>query len=160
MPYRNGDRVQMRTMDDDGLAIVRYGTVGADQSASEPVAVIFDDARGGDTIDAAHLEPVSLDSVALWVSGLDVQRDPDLRRGLAAMWRAEAESAGLSIPAMFPLGSTDHPGIGDGADSWLLAEFGTLSGTWVVRSTVDPGSPDTVVIRADRSNRQDGFTAG
>lgn len=160
MAYRNGDRVRMHTLDDDGFPIVRYGTVGAELPSGGPVVVMFDDVLGGDMVDPGDLEPVSLDSVVLAVRGLDVQRVPDLRRGLAGMWRAEADAAGLAIPAMFPLGPHEEPGISDGPDSWLLAEFGTVNGTWVVRSAVAPGSPDTVVVRADRSNRQDGFTAG
>lgn len=147
----------MRTVDDDGLPVVRYGTVGAELPSGGPVVVMFDDLLGGDIVDAGEIEAVTYDSIVLHLEGLDLVRNPVLRGGLADMWRAEADIAGLSIPAMFPLGTDDQPGVADAPDSWLLCEFTAPAGTHVVRAFVHPSAPDSVVVRADRSNHWDGF---
>lgn len=153
--FHNGDRIRVSTVDDDGVPIVRYGTVGAELPADGPVVVLFDDLLGGDIVDRSEIMLVSLDSVELRLRGSDLLTDESMRSGLAAMWRAEADVAGLTVAALFAMG--DHgAGVRNGAD-WLLAEFTHCGDTWVVRATMIDGETTTVVVRADRSNRWDGF---
>lgn len=153
--FHSGDRIRVSTVDDDGVPIIRYGTVGAELPSDGPVVVLFDDLLGGDIVDLSEIVLVSLDSVELRLHGLDLLTDVSMRSGLAAMWRAEADVAGLSIAALHALGE-NGAGVNNGND-WLLAEFANMSDTWLVRATIPTDETATVVVRADRSNRWDGF---
>lgn len=153
--FRSGDRIRVSTVDDDGVPIVRYGTVGAELPSDGPVVVLFDDLLGGDIVDLSEIVLVALDSVELRLHGLDLLTDVSMRSGLAAMWRAEADVAGLAIAALHALGE-NGAGVCNGTD-WLLAEFTNMSDTWLVRATIPLNDTTTVVVRADRSNRWDGF---
>ena len=155
MALHSGDRIRVSTVDDDGVPIVRYGTVGAELPDDGPVVVLFDDLLGGDIVDRSEIVLVALDSVELRLRGTDLLSDLAMRSGLAAMWRAEADVAGLAIAALHALG-THGAGVCNG-DDWLLAEFTHNADTWLVRATIEPDETTTVVVRADRSNRWDGF---
>lgn len=155
---RQGDRIKVCTVDDDGLPIVRYGTVGATLPSGGPVVVEFDDMSGGNIVDRSEVEAVTIDNVELVMRGTDLVEDASLRRGLAEMWRAEADLAGLDV-GMVHLFGDDGAGTRNGPDGWLLGEFTHLGVTHVVRTTVTVGHDATVVVRADRMNRWDGFTA-
>ncbi|MGA0862590.1 MAG: hypothetical protein ACO3RB_01730 [Ilumatobacteraceae bacterium] len=157
-PLRHGDRIKVSTVDDDGLPIVRYGTVGASLPDAGPVVVEFDDMLGGDIVDRSEVVAVRVDTVELVLNGPDLVSEATLRRGLADMWRAEADLAGLDIGVVHPLGS-DGAGVENGTDGWLLAEFTHIGTPHVVRTTSRIDIDDTVVVRADRMNRWDGFTA-
>jgi hypothetical protein len=148
--FRNGDRVRVTTLGNDSFPIVRYGIVGADFPATGPVVILFDDLDGGDIVDAHEIELVTLDAIELRLHGADLLHDPVMRAGLADLWRAEADLAGLSLPALFPMSSQD-------GQQFLLAEFTYANEPWVVRGALDSASPTTVVVRADRMNRWDGF---
>lgn len=153
--FHSGDRIRVSTVDDDGVPIIRYGTVGAELPSDGPVVVLFDDLLGGDIVDLSEIVLVSLDTVELRLHGLDLLADVSMRSGLAAMWRAEADVAGLTIAALHALG--EHgAGVKNGND-WLLAEFTNMGDTWLVRATIPSSETTTVVVRADRSNRWDGF---
>lgn len=156
LSFHNGDRICVRTVDDDGLPIVRYGTVGGELPSNGPIVVMFDDLLGGDIVDRSEVQLLTVDSLELRLSGVDLVNDATMRAGLADMWLAESDLAGLPIMAMFPLG--EGSGVRDG-ENWLLAEFTFESATWIVRATVPGDDPTSVVIRADRSNRWDGFGA-
>jgi hypothetical protein len=134
---------------------VRYGTVASDNRTNGPVAVLFDDLSGGDLVDASEVERIDYDTIELHLQGEDLMHDNVLRAGLTTMWRAEANLAGLTVDAMFPLGDNDA-GIADG-DTWILAEFNISGTTHIVRATRSASSPTTVIVRADRANRWDGF---
>ena len=155
--FRSGERIRVRTVDDDGLPIVRYGTVGATLPSDGPVVVMFDDLLGGDIVDRSEIEAVAVDTIELTLSGRDLADDPVLRSALADMWRAEADLAGLRIGAVRLLGH-DGTGLRD-SDGWILAEFTHETLPHVVRCLVGHGGTDTVILRADRANRWDGFTA-
>lgn len=156
MMLRGGERVCVRTVDDEGIPIVRYGTIASDHRGSGPVAVMYDDLSGSDLVDVSEIRSVDYDTVELRFAGTEVMCDAELRRGLSAMWRAEADMAGLAVQAMFPIGH-DDAGTFDGDASWTLAEFTVHGTTHVVRATVDIHDPTTVVVRADRMNRWDGY---
>lgn len=157
-PLRHGDRIKVCTVDDDGFPIVRYGTVGASLPDDGPVVVEFDDMLGGDIVDRSEVESVRVDTVELVMTGIDLVNDPALRGGLADMWRAEADLAGLEIGVVHLLGP-EGTGTPNGSDGWLLAEFTHVGAPHVVRTARVHGAGDTVVVRADRMNRWDGFTA-
>lgn len=148
--FHNGDRVRVTTTGDDGFPIVRYGIVGADFPSTGPVVVLFDDLDGGDIVNGNEIELVTLSTIELRLHGADLLLDPVLRTGLADLWRAEANLAGITIAALFPLDSQD-------ADQYLLAEFTHEGSPWIIRGAIDSDSPTTVVLRADRMNRWDGF---
>lgn len=154
LSFHHGDRIRVCTVDDDGLPIIRYGTVGGELPSNGPIVVMFDDLLGGDIVDRSEVQLLTVDSLELRLSGVDLVDDATMRAGLADMWLAEADLAGLPIRAIFPMG--DGSGVRDGSQ-WLLAEFTFESQTWVVRAIIDDDDPMSVLIRADRSNRWDGF---
>ena len=113
MMYSLGDRVRVSLTAEDGLPLVRYGFVRSVADAAGPVVVMFDGEIGGD----------------LPVSRLR-HDDPGLRRGLAPLWQAEAEDAGLDVDGMIHLN-------GDGADgpgAWNLAHFTSGGERYVLRA--------------------------
>lgn len=152
--FHNGDRICVRTVDDDGLPIVRYGTVGGELPSNGPIVVMFDDLLGGDIVDRSEVRLLTMDSLELRMNGRDLLDDDDVRSGLAQMWMAESDLAGLQVKAIFPLG--DGVGVRNG-DQWLLADFTHNGETWVIRAVPADDDPQAVLIRADRSNHWDGF---
>ena len=156
MHLRSGERICVRTVDDEGIPIVRYGTVAADNRTTGPVAVFFDDLSGSDLVDISEVHRIDYDTVELRFDGSDLFDNPALRAGLATMWRAEADLAGLRVDAIFSLGN-DDAGIANGADTWLLAEFTVAGTTHVIRTFRSPDNPTTVIVRADRANHWDGY---
>lgn len=149
MTLRPGDRIRVEAMGDDGLPLVRYGYVGGVADREGPVIVMLDGELGGDVIDLSQIKPVTITNIELCLSGSDLTSEPDLRRGLVALWHAEADSAGLDVDALHQLGD----GLRDSDDSWALAELTAGGEQYVVRAFQLPGEPDVVRIRADRPNR-------
>jgi hypothetical protein len=151
MRLHPGDRVRVETIGDDGFPVVKYGFVGGVTGADGPVVVMLDGELGGDVIDLCHVQPVSVTNVELQLGGDDLMTDPSLRRGLVALWHAEAEQAGLDVDSLHPLGD----GLRDSSDSWALAELVAGGEQYVVRAFHLPNEPDIVRVRADRPNRWD-----
>ena len=149
--FRRGERVRVSTIDDDGFPIVRYGFVCTDTATHGPVVVEFDDMLSEVIVDSSEVSAVTPETIELTLSGIDLSDDPDLRSGLAAMWHAEADLAGLRVSALFPLGA----GLRDSSDTWALAEFTFEGETYVVRVHTDPNTPNVVRVRAERPNRWD-----
>jgi hypothetical protein len=119
MMYSLGDRVRVSLTAEDGLPLVRYGFVRSVAEATGPVVVMFDGEIGGEEIAIDQLEPVTVTSLDLRLEGAGLLDDPELRRGLAPLWQAEAEDAGLDVDGMVHLN-------GDGAEPgglWTLAHF-------------------------------------
>ena len=154
--FRSGHRIRISTVDDNGLPIVRYGTVGADSVPDQPVIVLCDDVSGSDTVNISEITSLDLDVIELQLTGPDLLHDPLLRAGLAELWRAEVSRAGIHVAALFPFEKNSVVGVADG-DQFLLAEFTYNGETWVVRGTLASDVPTMVVIRADRMNRWNGF---
>jgi len=144
-----GDRVRWATTDEDGLPVVRYGFVGGVAGDVGPVVVMLDGELGGDVIDLDQLEPVTITNVELHLDGRDLIDDPDLRRGLVHLWRAEAESAGLDVDAMEPLGTGER----DLGDAWSLAALTSGGQQYVVRALPSMLDPAVVCIRAEQTPR-------
>lgn len=149
MRRQAGDRVRVRTVDDSGIPIIRYGTVQDTTVDDGPLVVVFDDSPIGDIVDVSEVEDVDVLSIELVLNGVDLSLDPDLRQGLAAMWRAEVDLAGVEILSMFPLGA----GLRDSADTWALAEVNDSRGTYILRVHTHPNEPGTVRVRADLPSR-------
>jgi hypothetical protein len=151
MRLHPGDRVRVETTGDDGFPVVKYGFVGGVTGSDGPVVVMLDGELGGDVIDLCHVQPVSVTNVELRLGGDDLMTDPSLRRGLVALWHAEAEQAGLDVDSLHALGD----GLRDSSDSWALAELVAGGEQYVVRAFHLPNEPDIVRVRADRPNRWD-----
>lgn len=146
-----GDRVRVETTADDGFPVVRYGYVGGVTGIDGPVVVMIDGELGGDVIELGDVQPVSITNVELCLAGDDLMSEPHLRRGLVALWHAEADMAGLDVDALHALGD----GLRDSSDSWALAELVAGGEQYVVRAFHLPNEPDIVRVRADRPNRWD-----
>jgi hypothetical protein len=117
--YSLGDRVRVSLTAEDGLPLVRYGFVRSVADTSGPVVVMFDGEIGSEEIALEQLEPVTVTSLDLCLEGDGLVDDPELRRGLAPLWQAEAEDAGLDVDGMVHL---NGDGVGPGG-SWTLAHF-------------------------------------
>jgi hypothetical protein len=148
---RPGDRVRIETMADDGLPMVKYGFVGGVAAGDGPVVVMLDGELGGDVVDLCHVQLVSITNVELCLAGSDLMNEPALRRGLVALWHAEADTAGLDVDGLHPLGD----GLRDSNDSWALAELFAGGEQYVVRAFRLPHEPDIVRVRADRPDQWD-----
>ncbi|MFM2071006.1 MAG: hypothetical protein RLZZ623_1269 [Actinomycetota bacterium] len=141
-----GDRVRVETTADDGFPVVRYGFIGGVTGADGPVVVMLDGELGGDVIDLCDVQEVSITNVELCLTGDDLMTEPHLRRGLVALWHAEADNAGLDVDSLHPLGD----GHLDANDSWALADLFAGGEQYVVRAYCLPHEPDVVRVRADR----------
>lgn len=151
MSLQPGDRVRVRSTGDDGLPLVRYGSVGGVTGPNGPVVVMLDGELGGDVLDLTDVEPVSVTTIELRLTGDDLVDEPTLRSALARLWQAEADAAGLAIDALHPLVDARR----DSADSWVLAELVAAGEQYVVRAARSPNDPGVVIVRADRPNRWD-----
>ena len=142
MIFNHGDRVRWEATADDGLPLVRYGFVRSVPNVPGPVVVMFDGDLGGEVIDIDQLEAVSITSVELRLEGDDLLDDPDLRRGLTSLWRAEAESAGLDVDSIRPHGYGDHDGYG----GWHLASLTSGTERYAVKAVHRNGH---IVVHAE-----------
>ena len=155
MNFRPGDRVRFECEGEDGLPVVRYGFVGgvADSDGTDvqegTVVVMLDGELSGEQVDLSNIQPVTIMTVELCLSGSDLLTESELRRGLVALWHAEADSAGLDVDALHPLGDGER----ESSDSWSLAELMAGGEQYVVRAFQLPHEPDLVRIRADRPRR-------
>jgi hypothetical protein len=134
--YSLGDRVRVSLTAEDGLPLVRYGFVRSVADATGPVVVMFDGEIGGEVISIEQLEPVTVTSLDLRLEGDGLLDDPGLRRGLAPLWQAEAEDAGLDVDGMVHLN-------GDGAEGagvWTLAHFTSGGERYALRAVPMPRS--------------------
>jgi hypothetical protein len=143
--FRAGDRIRVERTGDDGLPLVRYGFVGGIPSGVGPIVVMLDGDLGGSIVEPHEIRHVELGTVELNLSGADLLDDPELRRGLVALWQAEADSAGLEVGRLRPIGD----GRRDSDDSWALAELTFGDQLYVVHAISQPADPNTICVRAD-----------
>jgi hypothetical protein len=146
---RPGDRVRIETTADDGLPMVKYGFVGGVGGGDGPVVVMLDGELGGEPVDLGSVQLVSITNVELCLAGSDLMIEPELRRGLVNLWHAEADTAGLDVDSLHPLGD----GLPDSEHSWALAELIAGGEQYIVRAYRTPDEPDIVRVRADRPTR-------
>jgi hypothetical protein len=134
--YSLGDRVRVSLTAEDGLPLVRYGFVRSMADASGPVVVMLDGEISGEEIGLDQLEPVTVTSLDLRLEADGLLDDPELRRGLAPLWQAEAEDAGLAVDQIVHLN-------GNGAEDsgvWALAHFTSGGERYVLRALPMPRS--------------------
>lgn len=149
--FNHGDRVRYATTGDDGFPLVRYGFVGGQTHDDGPVVVMLDGELGGDVVDLDKLERVSISNVTLTLGGRDLVEDPELRQGLASLWRAEAEAAGLQIANVHTIDS--GLGIRDSSEGYALAEIVAAGEEYVLRAFNCPSAENRITLRVDRPNR-------
>src|SRR3954466_11675204 len=156
MIYRPGDRVRFETTGDDGWPLIRYGFVGGVSGNGGPVVVMLDGEASGDVVNPSGLQPVTITNVELCLRGADLIDDPELRRGLVALWHAEADSAGLDVDELHPIGD----GHREYDERWALAEVRTgadcprtapktADQRFVVRAVQLPHEPEVIRVRAE-----------
>ena len=147
--FQAGDRIRVERTGDDGLPLVRYGFVGGIPSGIGPIVVMLDGDLNGSIIEPSEVQHVELTTIVLNLTGADLLDDPDLRRGLVALWQAEADSAGLEVERLRPIGD----GLRDSSDSWALAELTLGEQLYVVHAIKLPADPNTICVRADPAGR-------
>lgn len=150
MSYSPGDRIRLEVTDDDGLPMIRYGFVGSLVTPDGPAVVMLDGDIGGEVVDLSQLALVSVTTVELTLAGSDLIEEPELRRGLLAMWQAEADQAGLAVDSLRPIGMPLGAGWRDSNDTWALAELVAGGEPYVVRAMTNATDPGIVRVRADR----------
>jgi len=143
--FSPGDRVRYECIDDDGLPLVRYGFVGGVAGGGGPVVVMLDGELGGDVVNAAQVQHVTITTVELLLHGTDLVDEPELRRGLVSLWHAEAETAGLDVDSLHSIGDGECDAIG----GWCLAELIAGGDHYVLRAVQLPHEPEMVRVRAE-----------
>ncbi|MFZ1490276.1 MAG: hypothetical protein WAS51_10060 [Ilumatobacteraceae bacterium] len=144
--FQPGDRIRIVLDGDDGLPLVRYGFVGSQVSPEGPVVVMLDGELGGDVVAIDCVEPVTVATVELCLQGDDLIQNPALRQGLIAMWCAEAETAGLAVDALHPMGN----GVPEAGGRWALANLLSGGVPYVVRAEPCRTEPGLVRVHAVR----------
>jgi hypothetical protein len=142
--YRPGDRVRFETTGDDGWPLIRYGFVGGVSGNGGPVVVMLDGELTADVVNRSELQPVSITSVELCLRGADLVDDPELRKGLVALWHAEADSAGLDVDELHPIGE----GTRESDACWALAELIAADQRYIVKAMQLPNEPELIRVRA------------
>lgn len=148
--FDHGDRIRYETVDDDGFPLVRYGFVGGIAPDDGPIVVMLDGELGGDIVEVRSIQPVHISTVTLRLEGVGLLEEPDLRRGLADLWHAEAEDAGLQITALHPVET--GLGVRDSSEGFALAELTAAGEFYTLRATACTDA-DAVIIAATRPNR-------
>ena len=147
--FHHGDRIRYATIGDDGFPVVRYGFVGGLSGETGPVVVLLDGELGGDVVEVEKIEPVHISNVTLTLEGAHLLDDPTLRQGLVNLWAAEAETAGLQIAAIHPMGT----GVRDSSDGFALAELSSAGEHYVLRAALCTDIAGCVLVQASRPNR-------
>ncbi len=145
MTLSPGDRIRYECTGDDGLPLVRYGFVGGVAGSDGPVVVMLDGELGGDVVNLTEVQPVTVTTVELCLHGCDLVDEPELRRGLVALWMGEADTAGLDIDSLQALGDGQCNSPGE----WCLAELHSGGERYVLRAAPLPHDPDIVRVRAE-----------
>jgi len=136
--------VRVRRTSEDGLPLVQYGFVGGVAGPDGPAMVLLDDELGPEVVALADIEAIGVTTLELRLAGTDLCQDSALRRGLVAMWQAEAEQAGLAVEGLVPMGD----GVRDDVGSWALAELHAGGERFVLRASVIVDDPGMVHVRA------------
>lgn len=145
MTFQAGDRIRFLTTADDGLPLVRYGFVGGVGGSEGPVIIMLDGEIAGHVVSPADIEHVAVTTVELCLEGSDLVEDAGLRRGLVHLWQAEADTAGLDVDALHPIGDGER----DVDGCWALARLVAGGQEYVVRASQTAHDPATVRIHAD-----------
>jgi hypothetical protein len=142
-----GDRIRLVGTDEDGLPFVRYGFVAPDSPDpfhSQVITVLLDGEISGESVPPDRVELVTVANIELMLQGDDLVADPVLRRGLVAMWCAEAETAGVALDRLCPNGDGER----DERGSWVLAHATAGDDRYSIRACVHAGDPPTIHVHA------------
>lgn len=142
-----GDRIRLVGNDEDGLPYVRYGFIthtGPDPAVSTVVTVLLDGELSGETVPQERVQLVTVSNIELRLHGADLVADPVLRRGLVGMWCAEAETAGVALDKLCPLGDGEREPDG----SWLLAHARAADDRYAIRAREHGGEPPMIHVHA------------
>jgi hypothetical protein len=142
--FRTGDRVRLTRTGDDGFPLVSYGFIGGIARPDGPAMVLLDDEVGHVVAEFDDLELIEVSTLELRLPGPDLCQNRELRRGLVAMWQAEADAAGFAVEHVVPLGD----GVRDDVGSWALAELSAGGERFVLRASLLMDDPGTVHVRA------------
>lgn len=148
MTFSPGDRVRHEAVDHDGLPLVHYGFVDEVREDGS-VVVLLDVELGCVPVLASELLPVEVTTVELVLDGQDLVDDPELRRGLVALWQAEADDAGLEIDSVHILETC--AGRCNQQERWCLAELEAGGERYVLRAEQVIGAAFMVRVHADHS---------
>ena len=143
------DSIRYECTDDDGFPLVRYGFIGGVAGTMGPVVVMLDGELTGDVVNMAQVQPVAITTVELILHGADLVDEVELRRGLVALWHAEADTAGLDIHPLHPLGDREC----DSPRGWCLARLIAGGEEYVLRAVQLPHEPEMVRVRAEHPLR-------
>lgn len=145
MNFAPGDRIRYECTGDDGWPLIRYGFIGGVAGSGGPVVVMLDGELGGDVVNVTQVQHVTITTVELCLQGTDLVDLPELRRGLVALWHAEADTAGLDVDSLRSIGDgeCDAPG------GWCLAELVAGGQRYVLRAVQSPDEPELVRVRAE-----------
>ena len=149
MNFVPGDRVRHEALDDDGLPLVHYGFVDEVRDDGT-IIVLLDVELGHVPVTAGELQPVEVTTVELLLDGRDLVDDPELRRGLVALWQAEADDAGLDIDAVHAVDTCT--GRCNQQERWCLAELEAGGERYVLRAEQTDGAAFMVRVHADRAS--------
>jgi hypothetical protein len=143
--FSPGDRIRYECTGDDGWPLVRYGFIGGVAASGGPVVVMLDGELGGDVVNVAQVQHVTITTVELCLQGTDLVDLPELRRGLVSLWHAEADTAGLDVDTLRSIGDgeCDSPG------QWCLAELVAGGERYVLRAIQSPDEPELIRVRAE-----------
>jgi hypothetical protein len=144
MRFRTGDRVRVTRTGDDGFPLVQYGFIDGLATPEGPALVLLDDEVGDVVVELGDLEAIEVTTLELRLPGPDLCQNGDLRRGLVAMWQAEADDAGIDVERLVPMGD----GVRDDVGSWALAELSAGGERFVLRASLLLDDPGTVHVRA------------
>lgn len=152
MIFSPGDRIRYECVGDDGLPLVRYGFIGGVAGSGGPVVVMLDGELGGDVVNVSQVQHVTITTVELCLHGADLVDQPELRRGLVSLWHAEADTAGLDVDSLHPIGDGEC----DSSGGWCLADLRAGGDRYVLRAVQLPHEPDVVRVRAEVFNHHGG----
>ncbi len=134
----------MRRTSDDGFPLMHYGFVGGLVGPEGPVMVLLDDELGTELVQLDEIESIEVTTLELCLPGTDLCQDSALRRGLVAMWQAEADQAGIAVEHLVPMGD----GVCDDLGSWALADLSAGGERFVLRASLIVNDPGMVHVRA------------
>jgi len=123
---------------------MHYGFVDEVAGPDGPAVVLLDDELGPVMVPLHELEPIEVTTLELCLPGTDLCQDSALRRGLVAMWQAEADQAGIAVEHLVPIGD----GVCDNLGSWALADLSAGGERFVLRASLIMHDPGMVHVRA------------
>lgn len=148
MTLRKGDRVRVQCVDCTGAPSYQYGYLEVIEPCRTVAVVIVDDVLEPWRVSLDHVAEVAITTVELCMDSNNLFRsignDAALRHDLVKRWSAEAETAGLDLEGVTPLGDNVHAGLG----TWPLAEVRSGGGIFLLRAEFGSVGPGVLRVHA------------